>query len=211
VSDAAGNPASCNFNVTVTDETDPVIDCPDDITVNGGATCSAVVTYTPTATDNCPGAVSVVCMPPSGSSFPLGTTEVCCTATDVSGNTAECCFNVTVNPFQFVLQDNTNGNCVVITRSCTTPGTPAMPDPATYCWKTGGGTIYTGSCFVIVNGAAMTIQKDPMDPNTIQGLANLANGQGNARLIAPTVSTNIFTILDSNIYDSVCVCVPDEQ
>jgi hypothetical protein len=47
-------------------------------------------------TDNCSGA-TFACAPPSGSVFPVGTTTVTCTATDVGGATAECTFTVTVN------------------------------------------------------------------------------------------------------------------
>ncbi|MBX2893381.1 MAG: HYR domain-containing protein [Saprospiraceae bacterium] len=36
---------------------------------------------------------------PSGAEFPIGTTTNCFTATDVAGNTATCCFTVTVNEF----------------------------------------------------------------------------------------------------------------
>lgn len=46
----------------------------------------AVVTYAaPMASDNC-ALQSVICNPPSGSTFPVGTTTVTCTATDTSGN-----------------------------------------------------------------------------------------------------------------------------
>jgi hypothetical protein len=41
-------------------------------------------------------APTVVCAPPSGSPFPVGTTQVTCTATDSSRNSASCTFNVTV-------------------------------------------------------------------------------------------------------------------
>jgi hypothetical protein len=41
--------------------------------------------------------INVVCNPPSGSVFPVGTTTVTCTATDAAGNIASCSFNVTVN------------------------------------------------------------------------------------------------------------------
>ncbi|MEM1340157.1 MAG: HYR domain-containing protein [Bacteroidota bacterium] len=53
--DDSGNTASCSFTVTVTDDEDPVITGPADITVSSDAgTCGAVVNYTlPTATDNC--------------------------------------------------------------------------------------------------------------------------------------------------------------
>ena len=67
--DAAGNTAECNFNVTVNDTEDPVITCPADITVdNDAGQCGANVGYLVTATDNCPG-VGVVVDPVSGSFF----------------------------------------------------------------------------------------------------------------------------------------------
>jgi hypothetical protein len=54
--------------------------------------------YKATATNTCCGAsVTVVCTPPSGSFFPLGTTPVSCVATDCCGNTASCSFTVRVN------------------------------------------------------------------------------------------------------------------
>jgi hypothetical protein len=37
-----------------------------------------------------------VCVPPSGSFFPRGTTLVNCTATDATGNQSNCQFPVTV-------------------------------------------------------------------------------------------------------------------
>ncbi len=99
--DDNGNSFSCTFDVTVTDDEDPAIVCPANITTTTDANaCSAVVTWTDPvigtdATDNC-GVVSVVCNPPSGSTFPLGTTPVTCTATDAAGNTATCTFDVVV-------------------------------------------------------------------------------------------------------------------
>lgn len=50
----------------------------------------------PFATDNADASVSVVCVPPTGSSFPLGSTTVTCTATDNCGNSRTCTFRVTV-------------------------------------------------------------------------------------------------------------------
>lgn len=62
------------------------------------ASCSAVVNYpTPVATDNCTTPVPVSCDHPSGSTFPLGTTTVTCTATDNAGNSSTASFTVTVN------------------------------------------------------------------------------------------------------------------
>ena len=94
--DSSGQHASCSFNVLVIDNEAPKITCPANITQNTDpGLCSAVVNFTVTATDNC-GAVTIVTTPPSGSTFPKGTTVVNSTATDTSGNTNSCSFTVTV-------------------------------------------------------------------------------------------------------------------
>jgi hypothetical protein len=87
---------TCSFNVTVTDEQDPTISCPADITVNAPTgTCAATVNFTVTGSDNC-SAPTIVSSPPSGSVFPVGTTTVTSTATDAAGNSTTCSFTVTV-------------------------------------------------------------------------------------------------------------------
>jgi len=68
------------------------------------------VTYTATATDLVDGSVAVTCSPASGSTFPLGTTTVQCTATDAHNNTAHGSFTVKV-------QDTTPPTIVSITAS----------------------------------------------------------------------------------------------
>jgi uncharacterized repeat protein (TIGR01451 family) len=94
--DTAGNTSSCAFTVTVNDTQAPVITCPGNIVQETDENlCSAVVTFDPSGTDNCPNA-TVACDPPSGSSFDLGQTTVNCTVTDNSGNTDTCSFSVTV-------------------------------------------------------------------------------------------------------------------
>jgi hypothetical protein len=70
---------------------------PADITRQAEGPGGAVVTFTPpTAEDNTDGALPVTCSPASGSLFPIGTTQVTCTATDASGNSSSARFNVTV-------------------------------------------------------------------------------------------------------------------
>lgn len=95
--DTAGNVANGSFTVTVRDVAPPVIATRPDIQVQATSPAGAVVTYTnPTATDNADPAPVVTCVPPSGSTFPLGTTVVTCTATDASGNHASSTFKVKV-------------------------------------------------------------------------------------------------------------------
>lgn len=84
-------------DITVEDTTPPNITCPDDIVdVEQATLAGTVVTFTTTATDICDADPIVVCDPPSGTVFPLGTTQVTCTATDFTGNQSECSFTVTV-------------------------------------------------------------------------------------------------------------------
>ncbi|MEW6208613.1 MAG: HYR domain-containing protein [Acidobacteriota bacterium] len=90
----------CSFTVTVTggDAAPPSISCPSDITTAESPAGSGVATVeftAPQATDDCEIA-SVICEPPSGSQFEVGTTTVTCAARDESGNTASCSFIVTV-------------------------------------------------------------------------------------------------------------------
>ncbi|MBI1803716.1 MAG: HYR domain-containing protein, partial [Ignavibacteria bacterium] len=88
---------SCTFTVTVNDNQKPKITCPTNIVKNTDpGQCSAVVSFTVTATDNCPG-VTVISTPASGSTFPKGTTTVKSVATDAAGNKDSCSFTVTIN------------------------------------------------------------------------------------------------------------------
>jgi hypothetical protein len=94
--DKAGKTGSASFNVLVQDKTGPVVTVPADISVNATSKDGAVVTFTASASDLVDGPVSVTCTPASGSTFPLGTTKVTCSATDKSGNTGSAFFNVVV-------------------------------------------------------------------------------------------------------------------
>ena len=86
--------------MVVKDVTPPSIVCPANITASANTTntsgaSGAIVTYTATASDNC-GISSTIYSPASGSFFPVGTTLVTTTVTDVNGLTSTCSFNVTV-------------------------------------------------------------------------------------------------------------------
>ena len=55
-----------------------------------------VVDYTVSATDPDDAVASLSCVPASGSTFPIGTTTVTCTASDTHGNTSTASFTVRV-------------------------------------------------------------------------------------------------------------------
>lgn len=90
VTDPGGLTASCTGNVTVTDNTPPVITCPQAITLECTSPAGAIGTFISSAADNC-GVQSVTCNPPSGSTFPFGSTAISCSATDTSGNSSTSC------------------------------------------------------------------------------------------------------------------------
>lgn len=94
--DSAGNIDECTFTVSVVDEQDPVVTCPDDVTINlEPLECEGIAEYAATATDNC-SVASIDYSIPSGSLFPIGITPVDVTVSDQSGNTDQCTFNVWV-------------------------------------------------------------------------------------------------------------------
>ena len=73
------------------------ITCPNNITVPATGPSGAVVNYVVTASGGC-SLPMIICVPPSGSTFPVGTTMVSCTASDTCGQIASCTFTVTVTP-----------------------------------------------------------------------------------------------------------------
>jgi PKD repeat protein len=114
VTDEFGVAATCTSTITVLDTIAPVFTfCPADqiLQVTDGV-CTAVATWDePVTADNCPVAISS--SHNSGDIFPIGITTVTVTATDVSGNSATCTFEVEV-----VGGAPLSAEVVVIERAC---------------------------------------------------------------------------------------------
>src|ERR1051325_868329 len=70
--------------------------CPGNMTNDCTSPTGAVVRFIPVVNSTCGGSVAVVCTPPSGSFFPMGTTNVNCIAQDLENHLAFCSFTVTV-------------------------------------------------------------------------------------------------------------------
>jgi hypothetical protein len=99
--DIHGNTSSCTQTITVTDDENPVITCPASITHTADAgVCSYTVNIgTATATDNCAVATIVGVRDDNAqldASYPVGTTTVTWTATDIHGNSSTCTQTITV-------------------------------------------------------------------------------------------------------------------
>lgn len=104
--------------MTVQDNTDPVINCPSDITVNASpGQCSASVLYSINASDDCPNSILSWTMVNNGveidageisndgdnsnddiplGDFPIGETTLTYTITDAGSNPVSCSFKITV-------------------------------------------------------------------------------------------------------------------
>ena len=95
--DSQNQTGTCSFTVTVNDNEDPTISCPANQTLHADANCEATLpdySAQVTASDNCPG-VGLSQSPPAGTTI-NATTTVTFTATDASGNTATCSFEVSI-------------------------------------------------------------------------------------------------------------------
>jgi len=103
--DSCSNSATCNQTVLVVDREPPRIVCSTNRVANATSSRGATVLFpAPAVSDNCPG-VTVVCVPPSGHSFPIGTTTVNCTAIDSPNNRAVCSFTMHVKGAAEQLRD----------------------------------------------------------------------------------------------------------
>ncbi len=88
--------------------------CSSNLVVEATSPAGALVAFNvSTAPSNCPGALMVECLPPSGTEFPIGHTVVNCSASDMCGTTNSCSFAVDVvrPPVLF----NCPGNLVLYT------------------------------------------------------------------------------------------------
>ena len=83
---------------TTVDNPPSFANVPPGVTVEANGRSGSTVNYTPpTASDDTDGPRPVSCTPQPGSTFPLGSTLVTCTATDLTGNQGQASFTVTVH------------------------------------------------------------------------------------------------------------------
>jgi hypothetical protein len=190
--------ATGSFTVTVKDDTPPSLSLPAPIHVEVVGLATAPVTYTATANDA--GTVGPAnCSPASGSTFPNGTTQVNCTATDSRGNTGTGSFNVnvsdTIAPTITVpapISKNVDGSqsrVVTYTASLSEAGTVS-------CSPVSGSTFAYGPTTVTCNGndvagnaatpASFTVTIVDNTPPTITVPANITQSIPSGTSVAVT-------------------------
>lgn len=84
------------YSTTILDATPPMLTLPSSVTAVLTSRAGAPVKFSATATDPLDPDPVVSCSRQSGSTFPIGTTTVTCTATDAAGNVATGSFQVSV-------------------------------------------------------------------------------------------------------------------
>ncbi len=94
--DAHSNTGTASFKVNIVDNTPPVLSLPGNQSASTPNPGGTTVSFSASANDNIAGNVQLSCLPSSGSTFPIGTTTVNCSASDGHGNTASGSFTVTV-------------------------------------------------------------------------------------------------------------------
>ena len=179
-SDAAGNSASCSFDVVVQDTTAPILsNVPANISHQATSGAGRVVDYAlPAASDIVDTTPSVACNPPSGSTFAIGTTTVTCTATDDAGNHATASFTVNItapDADNDGLPDVADPCPSDATNTCNAGGSGAAPVDE------GGGIVTTpdGSVSITFPHGAVSGDTTVSISNTGSGY-ELTNNLGNA-------------------------------
>ncbi len=198
VMDASSNQSYCSFTVTVNDTQLPAIICPPtQVRALARATDTTVlVTYpAPVFSDNCPGA-GIVCNPPSGSAFPVGTTTVTCTVTDGAGNQSGCNFIVTT--YDICLQDDGNAATVILFNSFT--------GDYLFCCD---GTTFTGRGVVQKQGSIYTLTHNTTSRRVSARFDGTQN-KGTASLQSP-IGTTRCSITDRDTRNNSCLCAPSGQ
>lgn len=91
-----GNPVLGNAPRDWCDSTPPWMIVPNPIVAEATGPTGAAITYHVDVKDDKDASPVLDCQPPSGATFPLGTTTVSCTATDYVGNVGTASFNIAV-------------------------------------------------------------------------------------------------------------------
>lgn len=201
--DGCGNTSTATQAVVVTDTQAPSITCGSNITVSNDLNnCSALVSVTaPGASDNC-GVSSVVGVRDDfaalNAAYPVGTTTITWTATDVNGLTAQCVQTVTVNDTQApivtapsAITSNADAGACTLTLSAAQLGSASVSDNCP-------GPYGTPIASLTLNGPAITFPYAfPTGNTTVFWRATDAHS--NVGQATQIVTVNAFNTVTANV------------
>ena len=189
---------ACDIGADEYSPTPPTITVPPEIVTPATSSSGAEVTYIVEATDPDALVKSLKCLPESGSTFPVRTTKVECTATDGHENKATASFNVTVtapgcasNPAVGTQPTNDTVTESASAGFKVTEGTvPANCAAATVQWElsTNGGTSFTP--VTGATSATYTINPTKTSESGDEYRAVLTNAHGSTTSTAATLTVN---------------------
>lgn len=206
-SDASGNTtdAPVSFTITVRDTTAPQLTLPANIQVEADSPSGKVVTYSASASDAVAGSPAVTCAPVSGSTFPVGTTPVNCSASDPPAtNTANGSFTVTVT-------DNSGptftGVSADLHREANGPGGSVVTFPTPTATDTVDGPIAGVSC---LPGSGSTF---PIGTTLVTCSASDSHGNPGAAsfnvIVADTTPPTLVVPAARSVYATTPTGIPD--
>lgn len=218
VVDGSGNSATATQTVTVVDSILPSITAPQNIvmSISTGCTATNVALGLPITTDNC-GVASVTNNAPS--TYPIGTTTIVWTVTDLSGNSKTATQTVTVNdtklptitaPANIVV--TANNSCVMFNINLGTPTTAdnctvaSVTNNAPVVYPTGTTTVtwtVTDSSGNIATAVQTVTVKDIVNPTIVAPAllvvnANASCGATNVVLGTPIALDNCTVLSVTN-------------
>lgn len=171
VTSGSNEQVQTSFTVTVVDTTPPTVSVPGDVQAEASSAAGTTVTYgAASAVDLVDGPIVPTCAPSSGGLFPLGTTQVHCTATDAHGNSKSATFKVIVDdttpPTLSGLSSNiavqaTGSAGAVVSYPLPTATDAVDPAPTVSCSPASGSTFPVGTTTV-----GCTARDHSSPPNT---------------------------------------------
>ena len=179
------NTVQASATLTITDTLPPVLTLPGPTTAEATSASGAVVTYAATANDAATGPATITCTPPSGSTFPIGSTTVTCTSTDPTGHKATGTFIITIS--------DTKAPVLTLPASFSAEATSAAGAPITYTATAAdavsGATSVTCSK---ASGSVFQIGATVVTCTSTDSHGNTASGQFTVTVAdhsAPTITT----------------------
>ncbi|XP_022111983.1 hyalin-like isoform X4 [Acanthaster planci] len=212
-SDTSHNEGTCSFLITVIDNEDPFIACPENIfqDLDAGSDVGTVHWPTqPSANDTVDGSLAVTCtddsgiVVKSGDTFSVGATIVTCKAIDGSGNEANCSFTINLKDVEGPVV-----TCPKDSRQNVEPGRASAAvdwSPSPSAEDVVDGLVPNLTCKAEDGKLVESGGRFPVGKTKITCLAvDSARNEGNCSFVITVVDNEspVFTCLISNITENV--------